>query len=76
MVCHLWLYGSLLLLIYINDLFKASLNLTYAMFVHDTSLLLSEKYFGTLFQLMNTELEKAIVWFKANKLPLNISKTK
>ena len=38
------------------------------MFADDTNLLFSGKNIETLFKSLNTELEKAIVWFKANKL--------
>ena len=57
-----------LFLIHINDLFKAFSKLTPVIFADDTNLFLSGKNFETLFQWMNTELEKAKVWFKANKL--------
>ena len=59
-----------------NDLFKASSNLITVIFADDTNLFLSGKIIETLFQSMNTELEKAKVWLKANKLSLKTSKTK
>ena len=43
------------------------------MFADDTNLFLSGKKSETLFQSMNTELEKVIVWFKANTLSLKTS---
>ena len=42
----------------------------------DANFFLSAKNIETLFQLMNTELKKVTVCFKANKLSLNSSKTK
>ena len=51
----------LLFLSYINDLFKASLNLTPIIFVHDTNIFLSEKNIEKLFVLMNAELENVTV---------------
>lgn len=47
---------------YINDLFKASLNLTPIVFTDDTIVFLSEKNIEKLFVLMNTELENITVW--------------
>ena len=47
----------LLFLSYLNDLFKASSNLTPIMFANDTNVFLSEKNIEKWFVLMNTELE-------------------
>ena len=58
-----------------NDLFKASSNLITVIFADDTNLFLSGKIIETLFQSMNTELEKSKVWLKTNKLSLKTSKT-
>ena len=46
------------------------------MFADDTNLFCSGKHIKTLFQTANIELEKIAVWFQANKLSLNESKTK
>ena len=43
------------------------------MFVEDTNLFISNKSIEDLFNDMNKELQK---WFKANKLSLNVGKTK
>ena len=48
-----------LFLIHINDLFKASSNLTPVIFADDTNLFLSGKKIETLFQSMNRDLEMA-----------------
>ena len=42
----------------------------------DTNLFISDKNVGTLFQQMNKELKNISTWFKANKLSINIGKTK
>ena len=42
----------------------------------DTNLFISNSNMGNLFETMNEELRKVANWFKANKLSLNISKTK
>ena len=68
--------GPLLFLIYINDLFRSSSKLTPIMFADDTNLFISDSNTGNLFETMNEELRKVANWFKANKLSLNISKTK
>ena len=68
--------GPLLFLIYINDMFKASNNISTIMFADDTNFFLNHSNVKELFSLMNTELEKFNIWFKANKLSLNAGKTK
>ena len=46
------------------------------MFADDTNLFISDSNIENLFETMNEELRKIAIWFKANKLYLNISKTK
>ena len=46
------------------------------MFADDTNLFFSPKDIKSLFRFMNEELKKFQTWFNANKLSLNISKTK
>ena len=46
------------------------------MFADDTNLFISDFNIEDLFETMNKELRKVANWFKANKLPLNFSKTK
>ena len=70
------IFGPCLFLIYTNDLFRSSSKLTPIMFVDDTNLFNSDSNIGNLFETMNKELRKVANWFKANKLSLNISKTK
>ena len=70
------IHGPLLFLIYINDLFRSSSKLTPIMFADDTNLFISDSNIENLFETMNEELRKVANWFKANKLSLNISKTK
>ena len=68
--------GPLLFLIYVNDLHKASSILKPVMFADVTNLFLSNKDINKLFNHMNVELQKMSIWFKANKLFLNLTKTK
>ena len=42
----------------------------------DTNLFFSHKNLRTLFSKMNAQLSKINEWFKANKLSLNVTKTK
>ena len=67
--------GPLLFLIYVNDFYLAS-KLKNAMFADDTNLFISDENIGELFQKMNKELKSGSTWFKANKLSINIDKTK
>ena len=66
----------LLFIVYANDLYRTSNLLKPIMFVDDTNLFCSGKHIKTLFQTANIELEKIAIWFQANKLSLNESKTK
>ena len=66
----------ILFLIYINDFFRSSNKVTPIMFTNDTNLFISNFNIENLFQTMDEELRKVANWFKANKLSLNISKTK
>ena len=67
--------GPLLFLIYINDL-PRSTNFFTSLFADDTMFLKSSKNLDTLVADVNIELEKASNWFKANRLSLNVKKTK
>ena len=67
--------GPLLFLLFINDLPNATEFLT-LLFADDTTFQMSGLDLNTLFTNANLELEKASTWFRANKLTLNVSKTK
>ena len=68
--------GPLLFLIYVNDLCNASNILDPIMFADDTNLFFSHRNISTLFLTVNNELHKIGELFKANRLSLNIKKTK
>ena len=68
--------GPLLFLLYVNDLQQASKIIKPIMFADDTNLFYSNKDLKLLFKTVNTELERIQIWFNANKLSLNVSKTK
>ena len=67
--------GPLLFLIYINDLPNAS-KFFIKLFADDTFLSLSDKNFNNLQKKTNSEIRKIYNWLTANKLTLNIGKSK
>ena len=67
--------GPILFLLLINDLPNAT-NLFSILFADDTTLQLSSCSLVSLYEQANLELVRLADWFKANKLTLNISKTK
>ena len=58
--------GTLLFLIYVNDLFKASNPLMELMFADDANLFLSHKSTDTLFDSVNVEHANVSTWLKSN----------
>jgi hypothetical protein len=67
--------GPLLFNIYINDIVNCSSILRLILFADDTTLINSDKNFDTLIKVTNDELAKLSIWFKVNKLSVNVSKT-
>ena len=67
--------GPLLFLLFINDLPNATTFLS-LLFADDTTFQMSDNDTQSLFDKANVELEKASRWFQANKLTLNVKKTK
>ena len=67
--------GPMLFLLYINDI-KNSTSVKVLCFADDTTCSYSSANISHLYNTMNTELEKLNQWFRANKLCLNITKTK
>ena len=67
--------GLLLFLIYINDLPLVSNIFTMLMYVDDTALYCNVNNYVTD-DIVNYELSKICDWLGANKLALNVSKTK
>ena len=70
--------GPLLFSIYINDLPKSCPKLNCIMYADDTTLYSSLENFDSnnIEREINYELEKVNLWLKANKLSLNVKKTK
>ena len=67
--------GPFLFLIYINDITSSSKLFSFTLFADDTNTFNKNTSLNQLFTITNSELTKLSVWFKANKLSLNISKT-
>ena len=68
--------GPLFFLIYINDICNVSDTLEFILFADDTNVFFSHNYLHVLTNTRNTELEKFSERFKANKLSINVSKSK
>ena len=68
--------GLLLFLLNVNDLHHASKVLNPIMFADDTNLFFSHSGIDILFEKINKELTNVSNWFNANKLLLNVKKTK
>ena len=68
--------GPLLFIIYVNDLPNSTKILDPIMFADDTNLFFANKSIKDLFSTVNEELNKIDAWFIANKLSLNVLKTK
>ena len=67
--------GPLLFLLYVNDICNAS-DFNVRLFADDTLLFMSSKEAHTLEYNVNVETGKMQVWLQANKLSINIFKTK
>ena len=68
--------GPLLFIIYLNDFCRSSDKISFILFADDSNLFYSHKNAITLANTINTELDKVTQWIKANKLSLNLQKTK
>ena len=67
--------GPILFLCFINDLHLATWLLT-LLFADDTSVIASDADLSILIPLVNLEIQKIANWFRANKMSVNVSKTK
>ena len=68
--------GLLLFLIFVNDLNSTTKVLDLVLIVDDTNLLCSDNNIRTLFETASQGLNQTNYWFLANKLSLNVGKTK
>lgn len=67
--------GPLLFILYLNDIMYSSSILKFILFADDTTILYSHKDLASKIALINKELNKVGIWFKANKLSINAQKT-
>jgi len=67
--------GPILFLCFINDLPNAT-TLDSRLFADDTACTHAHSHLPTLIDFANTEIQKLANWFRANKMAVNISKTK
>ena len=67
--------GPLFFLIYINDLENALSNSVPVMYADDTNIFLSGNNIDSTVEEFNLELNNLNIWFKANRLSLNTTKT-
>jgi len=67
--------GPILFLCFIND-FPSSTSLLSLLFADDTACLAADANLNNLFETVNSEIQKVATWFKANKLAVNVKKTK
>ena len=70
------LLGPLLFIIYINDFYRSSNTLSFILFADDSNLFFSHPDPNILLRTVNDELKHVTQWIKANKLSLNLQKTK
>ena len=68
--------GPLLFLLYINDIVMSSKIFKFILFADDTSLFYSHKNKHDAESILNTELSNISQWLAANKLSLNVGKSK
>lgn len=69
-----WVLGSLLFLIYTNDITNSCDRLQFHLFSDDTNLLFAYQNVKTLESIVNDELSNVYNWLIANKLFFNITK--
>ena len=68
--------GPLFFILYINDLPTCSNTLGCILFADDTSLFVEHKDLNILINELNRKLQNVPAWLKANKLSIDVSKTK
>ena len=68
--------GSLLFLLYINDLYYTTKFCKVPHFADDTNLLCLSNSIKKLNKLVNANLKQLVNWLNANKISLNVKNTK
>ena len=67
--------GPVPFLLYINDMYRSSNQMRFVYFAEDTTVFASDSAINNVHATANRELVGVDNWLKANRLPLNISKT-
>ena len=67
--------GPLLFILFINDIAFSSNSLSFIIYADDTNVIMSNSNLDHLIASINTEMSKISLWFKVNKLSLNVDKT-
>ena len=68
--------GPLFFILYINDLVACSHDLEFILFADDTSIFFERNDLDELTSHLNDQLKNVSTWLKANKLSINVKKTK
>lgn len=68
--------GPLLFIIYTNDLYNSLKFSKAILFADDTTIYVTGSHLQRLCMMLNSDLTELADWFKANKLSLNVSKTR
>ena len=68
--------GPLLFLVYVNDIGNSVPDAKVKLFADDTNLFVSHETIGILNEVVNRDIGLLCEWFLANKLSLNVSKTR
>ena len=67
--------GPMFVFLYINYLANISKKLKFILFADDTNVFYADKNLVDVMGVLNYELKNLSVWFKVNKLSLNVGKT-
>ena len=67
--------GPLLFILYVNEITNASQLVNLILFADDTNTFISDNDLTSLIVKANDELSKLSLWFRVNRLSLNVKKT-
>ena len=67
--------GPLFFILYVNDMARVSKDIELVLFADDTSIFVKGRNSEELFRRVNQGLKELSVWFRCNKLTLNLKKT-
>ena len=67
--------GPVLFLLYINDMYRSSNQMSFVHFADDTTVFASNSDINNVHATVNRELVRVDNWLKANRLSLRVSKT-